>query len=270
MVNPAISAEAAVTVVPGLPVSNAVDDLPIAYLDMNTEGVITYANRAARHLYPIPEGELVGKYVWDLLPVDEKELSRDSLLAMIRSGEDPPVIRRSIYTRTGEYRANDVHRNLVRDGQGRTVGIRCAFVDVTETQIALDEAQRACAWMESIIASMAEALIVTDALGLIRIVNPAAEALLGWKPGELKGEVIEKALPLLAYRSAGPSRLDFSSALRGHHKGIATILDRKRRQLTVKISTSPIVDTKSGFTAGVVSIMCRVEEHSQYPGSEVD
>ena len=53
-------------------------------------------------------------------------------------------------------------------------------VDVTETARALDEARRAQHWLENAMASLAEAVILTDILGVIQSVNPAAEELSGW------------------------------------------------------------------------------------------
>ena len=49
-------------------------------------------------------------------------------------------------------------------------------------------------------------------------------------------------------------------ALESRTKGIATLLDRERRELRVEISTSPIIDKESGFTTGVVTLLRRVEE----------
>jgi len=90
-------------------------------------------------------------------------------------------------------------------------------------------------------------------------VNPAAEQLFGWKAKELTGKVIEKALPMLRYASEKSTELSFTMKLAGHCKGLATMLDRERREVRVEISTSPIIDKESGFTAGVVSVVRRVE-----------
>ena len=51
-------------------------------------------------------------------------------------------------------------------------------MDVTEAHLAQEEARNAQLWLESILDSLAEAVIVTDALGFIRNVNPAARGVL--------------------------------------------------------------------------------------------
>ncbi|HXR37976.1 MAG TPA: PAS domain-containing protein [Terracidiphilus sp.] len=239
---------------------DAYDELPLPYIEMDARGIITRANRATMTLHPLEHGALVGKMAWDLMATDEKEQSCAAYMSLMESGDEPPPILRSLYTRHGEFRTYELHRNLIRDAEGQPTGMRMVCVDVTQAKRGLEAAQRARAWMEGVMESVADAVIVTDALGLIRAVNPAAEALVGWKAQELIGKVIENALPLVHNSSESGSQLNFTLALEGHCKGSATILDRERRELRVEITSSPIVDKASGFTTGVVSVARRVAD----------
>ena len=124
--------------------------------------------------------------------------------------------------------------------------------DVTAAQFAHEETRQARQWLESVLESISEAIIVTDALGFVRTVNPAAEELLGWKAKELIGKMVDT--------SGDQKSLTHRIALERRTKGIATVLDHARRELCVEISTSPIVDKESGITAGVASVLRRVEE----------
>jgi PAS domain S-box-containing protein len=240
--------------------TDPLDELPVAYVEIDAKGAIARANRLTRSIHSRDCGELIGKPAWELMPTDEQEQSCATFMTAMQAGEDPPVARRSIYTSSGAFRVHELHRNLIRDAEGQPVGMRVVTVDVTEAHKMREEAERARLWLECVIASMAEAVIVTDALGFIRTVNPAAEELLGWKAGELTGEAIEGALPVLEFVSGGKARLDFTMALEKRTKGVATILGREHRELRVEISTSPIVDKESGFTAGVVSVLRRMNE----------
>lgn len=240
-----------------------IEELPVAYFELNVVGVVTCANRAARILHRDQQRDLVGRDIWEFVAEDEKTLGRKAFLAIMASGEEPPVIRRSLYNGVNEFRTYEMHRSLIRDAEGRPAGLRYAYIDVTEAQIAHEETHQARQWLESVLASVAEAVIVTDALGFVRTVNPAAEELLGWKAEELIGKVIEKGMPMLAYSSADQRSLTHRIALERRTKGIATVLDRARSQLRVEISTSPIVDKDNGFTTGVVNVLRRVEEAGQ-------
>jgi len=127
--------------------------------------------------------------------------------------------------------------------------------DVTEAERANEEAFQSRLWLESVLESVSDAVIVMDALGFVRYLNPAAEVLSGWTSAELKGKVIEKGLPLLSYHSTDNSELNFRIAIDRPSNGVAVLLDRNRNELKVEISTSPIVDKDKGYTIGVVSVL---------------
>jgi PAS domain S-box-containing protein len=236
------------------------EELPVAYIELDAEGLVMRANRAARALYPLEHGEIAGKFLWDLMPAAEEEISHEAFFKIMEAGANSPPVRRTVYTSAGEFRTFEVHRSQIRDAQGSPVGIRIVTFDVTEAQIAHEEARQARQWLESVLESISEAIIVTDALGFVRTVNPAAEELLGWKAKELIGKMVEEGLPQLSYTSGDQKSLTHRIALERRTKGIATVLDHARRELCVEISTSPIVDKESGITAGVASVLRRVEE----------
>jgi len=235
------------------------DELPVAYVEIDAKGTITRVNRLIRSLHSKDCGELIGKKAWELMPIEEQEQSCAAIMTAMETGQDPPVARRSIFTSSGAFLVHELHRNLIRDAQGHPVGMRVVTVDVSEAHKAQEEAERARQWLQNVLASMAEAVIVTDALGFIRTVNTAAEGLFGWKAAELIGKTIEKVLPVLKFVSEGKAHLDFTMALESRTRGLATMLDRERREVKVEIGTSPVLDAESGFTAGVVSVMRRVE-----------
>jgi PAS domain S-box-containing protein len=240
--------------------SDPLDDLPVAYVEMDVTGTIIRANRLTRESHASHAGELIGKLAWDLMPTEEQEMSCAAFMSAMETGEDPPVARRSLYTASGQFRVHEIHRNVIRDAEGRSTGMRVVNVDVTDAHRALDEAQRARVWLENVLAALADAVIVTDALGFIRTVNPAAEEMFGWKAAELRGKVIDRVLPLLSYLSDDGKPVSFTMALEKRARGVGTTLDRERREVHVEIGTSPIVDAENGFTIGVVSVFRRLEE----------
>lgn len=245
---------------PDTSVTEALEELPVAYIELNAEGVVTRANRAARALHPHEQGEFIGRTMWDLMTTDEKEISRAAFFKIMESGDTPPPIRRTAYTSGGEFRTFELHRSLICDAGGKPAGVRMVTFDVTEAQLANEEVLQARLWLESVMASIPDAVIVTDGLGFVRNLNPAAEELTGWKAKELIGKVIEKGLPQLSYTSPDGESLTHRIALEKRTKGIAIVLDRARRELMVEISTSPIMNKESGFTTGVVSVLRRVEK----------
>lgn len=240
----------------------AIDDLPVCYFELDTEGRIVCANRHGCMQNCGDEGCLTGKTPWDNLAPREAEAQRREYLELMRSGHEPPVIRRSLYMGRAGFRSHEIHRSLMHDSHGHVVGIRAVVFDVTELEVAHQEAHQARQWLESILDSVAEAIIVTDALGFVRSANRAAEDMFGWKAGELVGQIIEKKIPLLLYSNTGRWELSFQMALCGPAKGIATVLDRERNAMRVEVSASPIIDKENGCTTGVVSVWRRLDEKS--------
>ncbi|HKN22166.1 MAG TPA: PAS domain-containing protein [Terracidiphilus sp.] len=237
-----------------------IDHLPLPYVEMDARGIITRANRATLTLHHPEQGELIGRSGWDLLAIDEKHRSTAAFLSLMASGEEPPVICRSIFDRSGKFRTYEIHRNIIRTTGGKPAGVRMIFMDVTERKNALQEAQRACQWLESTMRSLADALILTDALGVIRSVNPAAERLSGWNSDELMGMAIDELLSIQARPGGGNAALSLHAMLELPCIGTATVMTRQRQQIKLEISTSPILDKNTGSVTGVAAILRRMNE----------
>lgn len=239
-------------------VADAFDDLPLPAIEMDPNGMVTRANRATVALHPLERGELVGKIVWDFLAADEKDPSLADYCSTFESGTEPMVVRRSLYDSSGTFRTYDLYRKLMHNETGAPTGMRVIFVDVTEQVKALELAQRAQLWLESILDSATEAVIITDSVGFIREVNPAAQELLGANRGELAGMLIEEGMPVANYCSSEGTGLHFTCSLVSPSKGVATMLDRSQNKFEVELTTSPIFEKETKSTIGVVYILRRL------------
>ena len=107
--------------------------------------------------------------------------------------------------------------------------------------------------------SLADAMILTDALGVIRSVNPAAERLCGWSTNELTGMAIDELLSIQARPGGGNAALSLQAMLEFPCIGTATVMTCERQQIKLEISTSPILDKNHGSVSGVAAILRRVE-----------
>lgn len=237
----------------------ALDELPVAYVEVNAHGVIVCMNRVARDMHDSALGEITGKTIWELMPPQEREASREAFEALMRTGDEPPVILRSIYTRQ-EYRVHEIHRKLIFGADGKPIGVRSVTFDVTEMETARKAAQQSNDWLESVLDSMAEAVLVTDALGFVRYLNPAGEALTGWRREEITGKIVEEALPLVSYQSNQDGELNFRMTVDHKWRGTIIVLDHAGNELALEISTSPLVDRNNHFITGVVGVMRRAGE----------
>jgi PAS domain S-box-containing protein len=233
--------------------------LPVAYVESDLGGKLTFVNEAACTMQGQAVEELVGRDIWEFLPHDEVAGSQEEFAKALRCGEDPAVIRRPIFGRSGHFRNYELHRRLMRDDDGRIVGICMALFDVSEAEHAHWEASQAKNWLECVVHAIPKAVMVTDALGFVRYVNPVAEELTCRKEPEMTGRQVEKCLPILRTHCAMQAPLSFRMALHEPWSGLVDIGNAENETLTVHLSASPILDKESGHTSGVVILFERVE-----------
>jgi len=236
-------------------VAAAYRDLPVAYTEVDAEGMIRVANDAACRLHEVSAGDLIGHCVWEFVPRDEATRDQRDFFRDLNSNEELEPIRRSLYTARGGYRSHELHRRVLRDADGAPVGICSVTFDVSELEAAHRETKQARIWLESAMAAISQAVVVTDALGFVRYINPAAERLTCWQSAELLGQQFEKGMPILRAVSKTGKPLSFRMTLLEAWHGDVELMTRDRRTVAVWLSASPIVDGETGYTSGVVIVL---------------
>jgi len=227
----------------------------VAYTEVDSKGIFRIVNEAACRLHDVPAEELIGHSIWEFMPLDEAGRSRTDFFHAMESGEDLPPVRRSLLRADGEFRTHELHRRMLRDSDGTPVGMCCATFDVSEVEAAHKETKQTKLWLESVVEAIPQAIIVTDALGFVRFINPAAERLIGRSAHEVLGQQIEKGMPILRAVSLSKKPLSFRMALNEPWNGDVEIVSRQHGNITVWLSASPIVEKETGYTNGVVLVL---------------
>jgi PAS domain S-box-containing protein len=240
---------------PWQPSADALEQLPVAYTEVDGEGFLRVANAAACRLLEMPASELIGRQVWEFVPSDEASADRAAFLEAMQSGGDLPVIRRSLYTPRGGFRAHELHRRLLRDQAGNPIGMASVTFDVSGPEASIRESDQTRLWLESALAAIPQSVIVTDALGFVRYSNAASEGLTGWSLHEILGLQIEEVLSILRATAKNGQPLDFRSTLDQPWHGDVEMLTRQRRPVSVWLSSSPVLDGATGYTKGVVIVL---------------
>jgi PAS domain S-box-containing protein len=233
--------------------------LPIAYVEADLEGKLTFVNEEACLLQELSAEQLVGRSIWEFLPRDEVANTKREFYQGVESGQDLPIIRRSIYSHAGEFRTHELHRRLLWDDAGTVVGICMAIFDVSEAEHAHREERQAKSWLESVVQAIPKALIVTDALGFVRYINPAAEELVGRPAADMVGRQVEKCLPILHTYTEVQVPLSFRMALHKPWSGLVDIVNAANDSIVVQLSASPILEVGTELTTGVVILFERQE-----------
>ena len=117
------------------------DGAPVAYHELDMDGVVRRVNRAECTLLGYEVSEMVGRPIWDFIAGAEIEASREVLRRKL-SGEQPLQPHQRCYLQRGGGELwIEVHDSLVRNVAGETVGIRTALVDITERKRAEEDLQ---------------------------------------------------------------------------------------------------------------------------------
>ncbi len=106
------------------------DDAPIAYHELDCQGVVRRVNRTECQLLGLAAEEILGRHASDFAAdVKTSQLS----LARKLSGEVPLVPFERWYRRGDEsVFLAEVNENLIRDQTGRIIGIRTGLLDITD------------------------------------------------------------------------------------------------------------------------------------------
>ena len=108
------------------------EEAPVAYHEINTEGVLTRVNHAECTLLGYRAEELVGRAVWDLVDPEERERSKEAVALKISGIKPLAPFERMYRRRDGSQIVVEIHERLIRDTAGNVLGIRTCLLDITE------------------------------------------------------------------------------------------------------------------------------------------
>ncbi|MDA2923427.1 ATP-binding protein [Acidobacteria bacterium AH-259-L09] len=107
------------------------DEAPVGYHELDSQGYITSVNRTELEMLGYTLEEMLGRAVWEF--VVEKEQSREAYEAKI-AGTKPPgrAFERTYKCKDGTTVLVLIEDHLLRDSEGRILGMRSTLQDITE------------------------------------------------------------------------------------------------------------------------------------------
>ncbi len=169
------------------------DNVPGLVSHLDREGRFLFINRAHRDWFGLDASAFIGRTFLEVFGDDAVyNPAVDDVVKRGHAGQRGSV--RSWIPQAGRW----VHVSVVPDG---AAGIYMLLVDVSALKAAedalFDESDRARTALHAI----ADAVIVTDIVGQISSLNPAAEAVTGWPVCEAMGRQIDEVFVVVATRS---------------------------------------------------------------------
>ena len=152
---------------------------------------------------------------------------------------------------------------MARGDNGRPVRINGILWDITGRRQAEEEIYRQREWLRVTLSSIGDAVIATDASGLITFINPVAETLTGWRFEDADGLPVRKVFRIVNEKTHEPAadiaecvlREGCTVALANH----TALVSRDGREIPIEDSAAPIRDD-TGKISGVVLVFHDVTE----------
>ncbi|MFA4947607.1 MAG: PAS domain S-box protein [Candidatus Krumholzibacteriia bacterium] len=229
----------------------------VVVLDAN--GSIQVFNEAAERITGYSLEELKGRSWFETLVPKDRYPDVWELFSRLQSGNLPKNIENPILTKSGEERYIVWQNNEIKE-QGKTVGTISFGIDITERKRAEEAERREKAFLDQLIETASEGIVVCDNNGRVLRTNDEFQRLFGYSRNETLGRLIDDlvAPDELHDRAcevtsdvAGGKRIDFETRRR---RKDGSIID-------VSVIASPIVidDEQVAFYAIYRDITERIE-----------
>jgi len=224
------------------------DHITDVLITLDADGRVRTLNRTGERVFGYTEAEVLGRRIDSLVPgladfgslrraLETRELRE--LRARRRGGTEFQAELAVSATRV-EYR--DVYIVCLRDVTDRQRAEQAVFAEKERAQVTLQ--------------AIGDAVIATDAAGVIEYLNPVAERLTGWSAADARGRDIDSVLTLQddvkREPLANPVRLCLANGEAVSHGDHALLIDRRGMEIAIQDSASPIRDRKGELIGAVV------------------
>jgi len=220
-------------------------------------GVVTYANAAAERLLGWSREELVGSVYAEVVHPGDREAVRSAIEA---AGAGPAGVARVEYrVRHGEGGWRH-HEAVASYFPGQAAGESAVLVssrDITDRRAAERARRAATRNLRALVEAMPLAIVVLDRQERVRVWNPAAERLFGWRASEVLG----RRYPVVGEAEREDAEARLAATLAGR-PSVGDEVVRRRRDgglVQVRVSTAPLRDRR-GRIRSVLAVLEDVTE----------
>jgi PAS domain S-box-containing protein len=167
-----------------------------AIVSKSLDGIVQTWNGAAQRLFGYLPEEIIGKPVTMLIPPEHLD-EETMILERLRNGQPSVLIETVRLARDGRRIPVSVSVSPILDREGRIVGASKILRDLTEIVAAREALAREKELLATTLASIGDAVIATDAKGLVTFMNPVAETLTGWTGRDAAGHPLPEVFRII-------------------------------------------------------------------------
>lgn len=232
-----------------------IDTEPECVKLLNADGSLIDMNAAGLAMIEADNlAEVRGKSMPSLLPPEHRTAFRALTQSVFEGNKGSLVFE--VQGLKGTRRWLETHAVPMTDRSGKTVLLGITR-DITERRRIEEALFQAKERAEVTLESIGDAVITTDAQGVVDYLNPVAEALTGWSLAEAMNRLLSDIFPIFNEATHAPVENPVTRCLReGVIVGLANhtvLITRDGREIAIEDSAAPIRD-RSGQITGVVLV----------------
>ena len=234
-----------------------IEALPNPIFYKNVEGRYLGVNRAWEAFFGVAREDFAGKRVQDLYPANPEiaeRLHRMDLALWERPGAQE--IETTITTPDGETREVVFYKATYTHADGSVAGLIGTIVDITRRKQAEASLRESEQNLAITLHSIGDAVIATDAAGLITRMNPTAERLTGWTLAQAQGLPLTAAFRIINVETrlpaTNPAQLAMAQGAMVELTHHTALIARDGREYQISDSAAPIRDSGGGIVGAVL------------------
>ena len=241
----------------------ASSDDAIVSKDLN--GIITSWNRGAERMFGYTAEEMIGSSILRIIPSD-RHSEEAAILSKLRRGERVDHYETMRRKKDGRLFDISITVSPLTDADGNVIGASKIARDISEqkrAQQALHESQER--WRVTL-ESIGDAVVATDASGVVTFANAVAAAIVGQSGEDMVGRPLAEVFRIVNEETRQPLESPVDRVIRdGQVVGLANhtvVLKPDGTEVPIDDSAAPIWDGK-GQLIGVVLVFRDISERKQ-------
>jgi PAS domain S-box-containing protein len=226
-----------------------------AIIAKDVNGIITSWNEGAERIFGYTADEVIGRPVAMLAPPDRVD-EMPGILDRIRHGERVEHFDTTRLGKNGRLVPISLTVSPIRNEDGQIIGASKVARDITERKQAEEALFEEKERLQATLTGIGDAVIATDANGLVILMNPIARALTGWQD-EAIGRPLDEIFRIINEQTRHSAENPVNRVIReGIVVGLANhtvLIARDGTERPIEDSAAP-VRGKAGEIAGVVLV----------------
>ena len=214
-----------------------------AIVTKDLNGIIQNWNRSAEELFGYRPEDIVGKHVSILIPPDRLD-EEEQIIQRLRRGEPSERLETVRIAKDGRHIHVALRVSPIKDADGKVVGASKVIHDISALVSTREAVLREREFLATTLASIGDAVMLTDPEGRVTYLNPVAQELTGWSAADAVGQPLPEVFKIVNEESRKAVENPVDKVLRvGAVVGLANhtlLLRRDGTEISIDDSAAPI------------------------------